>query len=82
MAEMLYFKEYGLGIPLTLLHGYPLDHTIWFKLVQEMKGRCRMILPDLRGHGRSPSPMGKYSMKAMAEDVIVLLDKLDIEKLF
>jgi len=28
----------------------------------------------LRGHGRSPSPVGKYSMRTMAEDVLRLMD--------
>lgn len=80
MAEKLYFKEFGQGLPLTLLHSFPLDHTIWLDIVPDLETTCRLILPDLRGFGRSPSPKGPYSMKAMAEDVILMLDAMKIEK--
>ena len=80
MAEKLYYQESGQGKPLVLLHGYPLDHTIWLELVPYLEKSCRVILPDLRGHGRSPVPTGPYSMKTMAEDVINLLDALEIDK--
>lgn len=80
MTEKLFYKEFGQGIPLTLLHSFPLDNTIWFDLVPDMEKACRLILPDLRGFGRSPAPKGPYSLKDMAEDVIGLLDTLEIEK--
>jgi len=80
MAEKLYFEEYGMGLPLMFLHGYPLDHTIWLPLVNDLKNNARLILPDLRGHGKSPVPTGKYTMIAMAEDVLALMDVLKIEK--
>ena len=70
MNEKLYFHEIGQGKPLICLHAYALDHTIWLKMAEEMRNCVKLILPDLRGHGRSPSPEGKYSMRTMAEDVI------------
>ena len=76
----LHFEEAGRGVPLVCLHGYPLDHTIWLPLVREMRQEARFILPDLRGHGRSPAPEGQYSMCSMAEDVVRLLDRLEIER--
>ena len=80
MAEKLNYQEFGQGKPLALLHGYPLDHTIWLKLVPYLEKECRLVLPDLRGHGKSPAPKGTYSMRALAEDVARLLDTLAIEK--
>lgn len=80
MTEALYYKDSGKGVPLTLLHSFPLDHTIWLDLVPDLEDTCRIVLPDLRGHGLSPVPEGPYSMKAMAEDVVALLDNLGIEK--
>lgn len=76
----LFFEEAGRGVPLVCLHGYPLDHTIWLPLVREMRQEARFILPDLRGHGRSPALEGQYSMCSMAEDVVRLLDRLEIER--
>ena len=80
MAVNLFYEEFGTGIPVTLLHGYPLDHTIWMELVPVLKEKARIILPDLRGHGRSPKPEGRYSMREMADDVVKLFDDLAIEK--
>jgi pimeloyl-ACP methyl ester carboxylesterase len=40
----------------------------------------RMILPDLRGFGRSPVPEGVYTMRLLAEDIAHLMDRLMVEK--
>jgi 3-oxoadipate enol-lactonase len=80
MAEKLYYIEIGRGSPLICLHGYALDHTIWLDMAEEMKSNVRLILPDLRGHGKSPSPEGKYSMLSMAEDILQIMDSLSIER--
>ena len=79
MTEKLYSIEVGQGKTLICLHAYALDHTIWLKMADEIKTSVKLILPDLRGHGRSPSPEGKYSMRAMAEDVLRLMDDQNLE---
>jgi pimeloyl-ACP methyl ester carboxylesterase len=76
----LYYEEHGQGMPVVFLHGFPFDHTIWQPLVPLLQGHARLILPDLRGFGRSPVTDGVYSMRLLAEDVARLLDRLDIEK--
>lgn len=80
MGINLFYEEFGKGLPVTLLHGYPLDHTIWLELVPALEKEARLILPDLRGHGQSPEPQGPYSMREMAEDVVDLWNALGIEK--
>jgi 3-oxoadipate enol-lactonase len=82
MAEHLYYEEIGEGIPLICLHGYALDHTIWLQMANLMKSSIRLILPDLRGHGKSPAPSGKYSMQDMAEDVILIIEKLNLRQIY
>jgi pimeloyl-ACP methyl ester carboxylesterase len=82
MSEKLYVEEFGQGTPLTLLHGYPLDHRLWADVVPTLQRSCHVILPDLRGHGQSPAPEGPYSMREMAEDVVALLDTLEIEQTY
>jgi 3-oxoadipate enol-lactonase len=79
-AIELAFEEQGSGFPLVLLHGFPLDHTLWSLLLPALQGKARVILPDLRGHGRSPAPSGAYSMSLLAADVAGLLDRLRLEK--
>jgi 3-oxoadipate enol-lactonase len=76
----LYFKETGEGSPMVLVHGFPLDHTIWDPVVPLLEPHTRLILPDLRGHGRSPAPGGVYDMRTMADDLLGLIDTLHIER--
>jgi pimeloyl-ACP methyl ester carboxylesterase len=72
--------EIGKGFPLVLLHGFPLNHTIWDPVVPLLQEKARLILPDLRGHGRSPAPEGVYAMSTLAADVAAMLDELKIER--
>jgi 3-oxoadipate enol-lactonase len=79
-SVQLYFKETGEGPPMVLLHGFPLDHSIWEPVVPLLSEQARLILPDLRGHGRSPAPDGVYDMRTLADDILALMDSLQIER--
>ncbi|MGV8025300.1 MAG: alpha/beta fold hydrolase [Anaerolineaceae bacterium] len=76
MAVKLYYEKYGTGLPVVCIHGYPLDHSIWKPLVSYLETKTQVILPDLRGHGKSPAPAGPYTMQEMAEDILDLIDTL------
>lgn len=76
----LYYEEAGRGLPVVLVHGFPLDHTIWNRLVPLLQEDARLIMPDLRGHGRSPVEGRVNSMRLMAEDIVQLLDRLQIDQ--
>ena len=76
----LHFSEVGQGMPVVLLHGFPLSSAIWREQQARLSDHYRVITPDLRGHGESSAPAGIYEMEAMARDVLALLDSLDIEK--
>jgi len=49
----------GAGPPVVLLHGFPLDHTMWNAQVEALSKRHRVLAPDLRGFGRSGASDGK-----------------------
>ena len=74
------FEESGQGMPLILLHGFPLNRSIWYPLLPFLTPHARIILPDLRGFGKSPIGEEPSTMRLMAEDVAVLISKLKIEK--
>ena len=76
----LRYVEQGRGPAVLLLHGFPLDGTMWEEQVDVLAGRFRVIVPDLRGHGRSPAPPGPYTMDQHVADVAALLDRLGIER--
>ena len=41
----------GQGLPLLLVHGFPLDHTMWTEQIEAISPQHRVIAPDLRGFG-------------------------------
>jgi 3-oxoadipate enol-lactonase len=69
----------GDGPALLLVHGFPLDRTVWMHQVATLSG-WRRIAPDLRGLGDADAPEGGYSMAAYADDLARLLDKLRVSK--
>jgi len=72
------YDRHGSGTPLVLLHGYPLDHTIWDEVVPLLEDGFDLIIPDLRGFGQSDLVEEQYTMADMAADVAALLDELGI----
>lgn len=76
----LNFIEFGKGVPIILIHGFPLDHSIWLPVVPLLQEKARVILPDLRGFGQSPVVAEDGNMRTMAEDIANLMDDLGLEK--
>lgn len=76
----LVFEARGSGTPVVLLHGFPFNRRIWEDVNPLLGDGLRVILPDLRGHGRSPVGERTNTMEAMARDVAALLDQLEIER--
>ncbi|MEO1098748.1 MAG: alpha/beta hydrolase [Bacteroidota bacterium] len=67
----------GSGEPLLLLHGAPESHVMWRDLAPEFAKNYTVIVPDLRGYGRSDKPRdGDYSKRRMAADQIELMEEL------
>jgi 3-oxoadipate enol-lactonase len=77
---MLAYTEAGSGRTIVLLHGFPLNRSIWKDQVAALKGQYRVITPDLPGHGESPAfpEGGPATMGRMAGEVLALLDHLRI----
>jgi pimeloyl-ACP methyl ester carboxylesterase len=76
---MLYYKDWGRGDPIVLLHGWPLSSDTWddaaIKLV-EAGHRC--IMPDRRGFGRSDQPWDGHDYDTYADDVAAVLEDAGI----
>src|SRR5436305_1002852 len=77
---LLNYDDHGPGPVVVLLHGFPLDHTMWEFQRETLGSMYRVIAPDLRGHGKTAAPEGIYPVEDMAEDVVELLDALKINE--
>ena len=77
----LWCVDRGGGLPLLLVHGFPLDHTMWAGQIEGLSAKCRVIAPDLRGFGRSRRKGDdKVTMADFADDLAALLDALKISE--
>ncbi|CAM3030755.1 alpha/beta fold hydrolase [Paenibacillus sediminis] len=74
------YSDQGAGEAAVLLHGFCGSSAYWNDIVPLLSSHYRLIVPDLRGHGRSDAPMGPYSIDQMADDIVKLLDHLQISK--
>jgi 3-oxoadipate enol-lactonase len=76
----LAYSRRGRGTPLILIHGFPLDSTLWSEILPYLENDFDLILPDLRGFGQSSTITSQYTISDMADDLAGLLDHLGIEK--
>jgi pimeloyl-ACP methyl ester carboxylesterase len=73
------YDDVGTGIPIVLLHAFPLDRTMWAPQLGALVAHGRCIAPDFRGLGRS-SVVGPFTMDRYADDTVGLLDELHIDR--
>jgi pimeloyl-ACP methyl ester carboxylesterase len=76
----MYYETSGQGEPLVLLHGFNGSGQAWSRAIPDFAKRYQLIVPDLRGHGRSTNPSGKFTHRQSALDVFALLDTLGIRQ--
>jgi pimeloyl-ACP methyl ester carboxylesterase len=64
----------GRGDLVVLLHGFGETSHMWLPLIAELAGGARVVAPDLRGAGRSSTPVDGYTKTEMARDIHALID--------
>lgn len=75
------YREIGQGRPVVLLHGYTDRLEMWAGAADSLAADRRVIVPDVRGFGGSDKPADAAAYgRAMAEDVVALLDALGIDR--
>jgi 3-oxoadipate enol-lactonase len=73
------YDDAGRGAAVVFVHGHPFDRSMW-EPQRALSQRFRVVTPDLRGYGRSPSTPGVVSMQELAQDVWALIDRLGIAR--
>lgn len=74
------YDDVGSGEVVVLLHGFPLDRSMWREQARALSDTCRVVVPDLRGMGETPLGDANLTMGEMAEDVAAFLDVLGVER--
>jgi 3-oxoadipate enol-lactonase len=76
----LAYTDQGSGPPLLLVHGFPLDGTMWSGQTGPLAERFRVLVPDLRGFGKSSVLPGLVTMQRMADDLAEMLGALEVSQ--
>jgi len=77
----LYYEELGVGQPVVLIHGWPLNGASWEKQTAALLAAGRRVITyDRRGFGSSSKPSTGYDYDTFAADLNALLTTLDLQK--
>jgi pimeloyl-ACP methyl ester carboxylesterase len=76
-AEIVYWIV-GDGLPVVLLHPFPVHHEFWRRVADVLATRYRVVMPDLRGHGESQVGEGPATMEKHAADIARVMDDANI----
>jgi non-heme chloroperoxidase len=75
----LYYEDHGTGLPVVLIHGYPLNGHSWEKQIPGLlDAGHRVIAYDRRGFGDSSQPTAGYDYDTFAADLNAIMEKLDL----
>jgi non-heme chloroperoxidase len=75
----IYYEDHGIGRPVVLIHGYPLNGHSWEKQERVLlEAGHRVITYDRRGFGQSSQPTVGYDYDTFAADLKALLEHLDL----
>jgi pimeloyl-ACP methyl ester carboxylesterase len=77
----LFFRSYGSGPPLIILHGLYGSSDNWVSIAKKIGDFYTVYLPDLRNHGQSPHS-GIMNYQAMSDDLDELYEHLGLKNFF
>ncbi len=78
-GNLLFYKQYGTGESLCLLHGFLENHRMWEPFIKQLSQRFHLIVIDLPGHGFSAFSEAGNSMHQMAEAVYKVFEALGVK---
>ena len=78
----IWYEEHGRGPAVLLTHGYGATATMWEPQIRGLTDSYRLIVWDIRGHGRSDSPEdpSAYSVLACLADMAAILDACGVDR--
>jgi pimeloyl-ACP methyl ester carboxylesterase len=81
---VLYYEKHELSIEkdwVVFLHGLGGSHTVFYKQIEEFKGKYNLLFIDFPGHGKSQALEQKdHTIENIAKEVYTVLDQLSISR--
>lgn len=87
IEEMIKLDHIGINVRYSLndksavlfLHFSGGNLNMWEGILPQFENEYSIIVPDLRGHGKSDKPLAGYHIDDMANDIYLLLERLNVE---
>lgn len=79
-TDLPYLHRSGTGPSLLLLHGFPLDASMWDQQVAALSGNFSCLRPDAFGCGSSPPPPPGLTLERWSTAVFDLLDRAGVDR--
>ena len=74
----LFYKSWGSGTPVVLIHGWPLNADSWDDVALGLANAgYRAIAYDRRGFGRSDQPWNGYDYDTLSDDLAAVIDQTE-----
>src|ERR1700694_1258218 len=90
LGQKTYYEDYCFADPfrptpdvILIQHGYARSSNFWYHWVPALATTYRVIIRDLRGHGRSSAPSREsydWSLDTMLAEIVDMLDQIKIQK--
>ena len=78
----IFVRSAGTGPVVVLIHGYAETSDSWAPLAIELVKSYTVVVPDLRGIGKSSRPAGGYDKKTQAADIRAVVTTLGFDRTF
>lgn len=65
---------------IIMIHGFPFNKSMWNEQMESLRGDCRVVAYDVRGHGESDAGDEAFSIELFVQDLLELMDALNIRK--
>src|SRR2546423_12951119 len=78
----IFVRSGGTGPVVVLIHGYAENSDSWAPLAADLMKDHTVVVPDLRGIGRSSKPADGYDKKTQAKDMRAVVSSLGYDKTF
>src|SRR5689334_19622855 len=76
----IFFEQQGLGDPVILIHGFPMNHLVWKDFATKLGHNFTVYIPDLPGFGQSKILSASFSIDDVADALLEWVEKNQIKK--
>ena len=65
---------------IIFIHGFPFDHYMWDKQINELKSSYNCVTYDIRGLGISPAGDGQFTLESFVDDLESIINEFKLDK--